>query len=66
MNCCKGASAPHGGKQIDMTERFEVHYWCEKFGVSPDQLHDAVEAAGPMAEAVERRLKDLASSQNFG
>ena len=39
----KRTSAPLGGKLIDLSERYEVHYWCEKFGVSPDQLQDAVE-----------------------
>jgi hypothetical protein len=35
----------------------EVRYWTERFGVSREQLQQAVDAAGPMVDAVERRLK---------
>ena len=43
--------------RINMSEDYEVRYWTEKFKVSREELQKAVDAAGPMADAVERRLK---------
>ena len=42
--------------RINVNEDYELRYWMEKFGVSADQLRDAVKAAGPTADAVRRHL----------
>ena len=41
---------------INVNEPYELRDWSEKFGVTPDQLKDAVRAVGPMAEDVRRHL----------
>ena len=48
---------PQDGKRVNMEQEYEVKYWTERFGVSREQLQEAVRAAGPMVDAVERRLK---------
>ena len=37
-------------------KRYELRYWCEKYGVSPERLRTAVRRAGVMAVDVEREL----------
>jgi len=34
-----------------------MDYWSKKFGVTPDQLLNAVKRVGPSAAAVERELR---------
>lgn len=43
--------------QISLSEDYEVRDWSEKFGVTPDQLRQAVAAVGNSAAAVEAYLK---------
>jgi hypothetical protein len=43
--------------RINVEQSHEVRYWSQKFGVSEEELRKAVEAVGPMADAVERRLR---------
>lgn len=43
--------------RINVNEDYELRYWSEKFGVSPDELKAAVEAAGTGVDAVARHLK---------
>ena len=47
---------PQDGKRINMNQEYEVKYWMERFDVSRERLQLAVDAVGPMADAVERRL----------
>jgi hypothetical protein len=44
-------------KRIDVTQEHELRDWSKKFGVSQDQLKDAVRAVGDRAEAVEKHLR---------
>jgi hypothetical protein len=48
------------GKQdrdrINVQESHELEYWSSKFGVTPDQLRDAVGKVGVMAMDVARHL----------
>lgn len=44
-------------RRINVNQQHEVQYWSEKFGVTPGQLREAVEKAGPMAEDVKKQLK---------
>ncbi len=43
--------------RIDIHQEHELRHWSQKFGVSHDELRKAVEAVGPMADDVERRLR---------
>ena len=42
--------------RINLSEDYEVRYWTNALGVSEAQLREAVQAAGPMADAVRRHL----------
>ena len=44
-------------QRINLNEAYEVRDWSKKFGVSADQLRDAVKQVGDRAEDVERHLK---------
>ncbi|KQW80747.1 DUF3606 domain-containing protein [Brevundimonas sp. Root1279] len=44
-------------KRISLSEDYEVRDWAEKFGVSEQQLRDAVGRVGDQAEDVERALR---------
>ena len=44
-------------RRICMGLDSEVRYWTEKFSVTREQLQKAVDDAGPMADAVEWRLR---------
>ena len=43
--------------RINLSEDYEVRYWCEKFGVTAEQLQEAVERSGDRADKVEENLK---------
>jgi hypothetical protein len=43
--------------RINVDQDHELSYWSEKFGVSRDQLREAVAKAGPMVKNVERQLR---------
>lgn len=48
---------PQDRSRINMQQEHEVRYWTEKFRVTKEQLQQAVDQAGPMADAVEKRLR---------
>jgi hypothetical protein len=48
---------PQDRSRINTSEDYEVRYWSEKFGVSPEQLKAAVKKVGNSAETVEWELK---------
>ncbi len=43
--------------RINLHEDYEVRYWTEKFGVSKEQLEEAVRKVGSSASAVAMELK---------
>ncbi len=47
---------PQDPRQINVHEPWELSYWSKKFGVTPDQLKQAVKAVGTQTEAVKRHL----------
>lgn len=52
---------PRDRRRINMSEDHEVSYWSKKWGVSREQLAEAVRKVGPMSAAVGRLLgKSLA------
>ena len=43
-------------KLINVNQDYELRDWSEKFGVTPEQLKEAVKMGGTTAEAVEQYL----------
>ena len=43
--------------RIDVNQDHELRDWSKKFGVTPQQLKEAVQAVGNRAADVEQRLK---------
>lgn len=46
---------------IDMNQPYQVAYWKERFGVSEEELAEAICAAGALARRVDAYLKSRAS-----
>ncbi|WP_085622040.1 MULTISPECIES: DUF3606 domain-containing protein [unclassified Pseudomonas] len=42
--------------RINVSEDWEVHYWTQKFGVTEQQLREAVKAVGNSTENVRKKL----------
>lgn len=42
--------------RINVNQPHELDYWTKKWNVTPSQLRDAVERAGPMAASVAKQL----------
>jgi hypothetical protein len=43
--------------RISLSEDYEVRYWCEKLGVTADELRAAVKRVGTSAKAVENEIR---------
>jgi hypothetical protein len=52
----KTLRSPQDAAKISFSEDYEVAYWTKKFGVTGDELRDAVKAVGNGADAVGRHL----------
>ncbi len=48
--------SPQDASRINMNEDWEVRYWTGKFGVSREQLAEAVKKVGVSASAVAKAL----------
>ena len=44
-------------QRINVDQEHEVRYWSQKLGVTAEELRTAVKDVGPMAAAVEQRLR---------
>lgn len=53
----KTLRSPQDRSRIALGEDYEVRYWTAKFGVSQEQLQEAVNAVGNGADAVEAYFK---------
>jgi hypothetical protein len=47
---------PQDRSRVNVNEQWELAYWTKKWGVTPEQLREAVKAVGPSADAVARKL----------
>ena len=47
---------PQDRSRVNTSEEFELRYWSEKWGVSPEQVKAAVAKVGNSADAVARQL----------
>jgi hypothetical protein len=53
-------------ESIDIADEACVQRWIEHFGITQTQLEDAVRAAGPRPDAVERHLLESGASAGAG
>ena len=53
----KTKRGPQDRAKINVQEKYEMDYWSRKFGVTPDQLRNALKKVGPSAAAVELELQ---------
>jgi hypothetical protein len=44
--------------RIDVHQDYELRDWSQKFGVSPEQLKEAVQAVGTQADRVQEYLRN--------
>lgn len=47
---------PQDPTKINVHERWELDYWCEKFGVTAEKLMAAVRAVGVQVKDVKKHL----------
>jgi hypothetical protein len=52
----KTQRAPRDAERVNVNEDYEVRYWCKKWGVSEQQLRDAVKRVGVMSKDVAKAL----------
>jgi hypothetical protein len=50
-------------QRINVDQDHDVGYWAKEFGVSREQLRQAVQQAGPMVEDVRRHLTASQAAQ---
>ena len=53
----KTKTAPQDAQRINVNEDYEVAYWTNKFGCTPEELKNAVKKVGVMAEDVAAAIK---------
>jgi hypothetical protein len=61
-----GAPSGQAPRQVVMDDEAGLEYWREHFGVTTEQLAEAVLAAGPEPEAVREHLLNQGSSAGVG
>ena len=49
--------------RINLSQDYEVRYWCEKFGCKADELRQVVARVGNSPDEVERALKSKARAE---
>jgi hypothetical protein len=47
---------PQDASRINIEEKWEVRWWCEKLGCNEMRLKNAVRAVGPSTEAVRKYM----------
>jgi Protein of unknown function (DUF3606) len=47
---------PQDALRVNVNQAYELRYWSQKFGVSPEQLKKVASRVGPMADGVERAI----------
>lgn len=58
MSDDKSNSGPADRVRINVNEDYELRDWSKRLGVTPDELREAVKAAGTSADAVRKHLAD--------
>ncbi len=57
MSDNKDNRGPQDRSRINVNEDYELQYWSDKYGVSREELRNAVEKVGVSADAVEEYLR---------
>jgi hypothetical protein len=52
----KNDKGPQDRSRVNVNEEWELRYWSEKFGVSPERLKAAVSKVGVSVKDVENEL----------
>ena len=52
----QAAKGPHDPKEINPKMSSDIAYWSKEFGVSGDQLHDAIRSHGTHVDKVRAAL----------
>jgi len=58
--------ATHPDGPVDPDDLARLQQWLDHFGVTAEQLHEAVNAAGPSPEAVAEHLLNQGASAGAG
>jgi hypothetical protein len=53
-------------QRINVNQDHELRDWSKKFGVTPEQLKEAVQAVGDRAEKVRQHLRGRAGERSGG
>lgn len=53
MSDDKTKKRPQDASKINLNQRYEIDYWCNRFGCSEDELRNAVDIVGTSKEDVE-------------
>ncbi|WP_250255693.1 DUF3606 domain-containing protein [Chryseobacterium sp. Marseille-Q3244] len=51
-----GKKRPQDATKVNVNESWELEYWSKKFGVTKEQLKNAVKAVGVSAATVQKHL----------
>jgi hypothetical protein len=51
---------PTDASRVNLSEEWEVRWWCDRFGCTEVALRRAIGKVGPTAADVERELKEAA------
>jgi hypothetical protein len=51
---------PQDRTRVNLSEDYEVQYWCKKFGVTEERLREAVHKVGDWTESVQKELNRAA------
>jgi hypothetical protein len=57
MSDDKSKRRPQDSKRINLSEEYEVDYWCERFGCTEAELRYAAQKVGPLVDDVKDELK---------
>ena len=57
MSDDKTKIAPQDSSRVSVNEDYELFYWTKRFGITKDELKEAVKAVGTSVSALERHLK---------
>ncbi len=52
---------PADRTRVNVNERWELDYWSKKFGVTPEELRQAVAKVGVMVTDIEKQFKQPAT-----
>ena len=45
------------GDQINISDKKELEYWCEKYNIVPDEIKRIITEVGPLVKEVEKRIR---------